>query len=61
MRAEFLDPAREAFTQGFQVAATVSGAIIVASAVLIATLLRRAEDSDEHVRLSAAIAVEPGG
>jgi MFS transporter, DHA2 family, multidrug resistance protein len=61
MRAEFLDPAREAFTQGFQVAATVSGAIIVASAVLIATLLRRAEDSDEHVRLPAAIAVESCG
>jgi DHA2 family multidrug resistance protein-like MFS transporter len=56
MRAELLDPAREAFTQALQVAATVSGAIIVVAALLVATVVRRA---DEHVRLPAAIAVEP--
>jgi DHA2 family multidrug resistance protein-like MFS transporter len=40
-RADLLEPAREAFTNGLQVAATVSGAIVVAAALLIATLLRR--------------------
>ena len=44
MRAEFLEPARAAFTQGLQVAATVSGAIIAAAALLVVTLLRRGED-----------------
>jgi MFS transporter, DHA2 family, multidrug resistance protein len=56
MRAEFLDPAREAFTQGLQVAATVSGAIILAAAILIATVLRReetSENSEEHSLLPA--------
>jgi MFS transporter, DHA2 family, multidrug resistance protein len=40
MRAAVLDPAREAFTHGLQVAATVSGALIVAAAVLVATIVR---------------------
>ena len=38
--ADLLDPAREAFTQALQVAATVSGVLIVAAAVLVARLLR---------------------
>jgi DHA2 family multidrug resistance protein-like MFS transporter len=38
--ASVLEPAREAFTHGLQVAATVSGALVVAAALLVATLLR---------------------
>jgi DHA2 family multidrug resistance protein-like MFS transporter len=38
--AGVLEPAREAFTQGLQVAATVSGALVVAAALLVARLLR---------------------
>jgi MFS transporter, DHA2 family, multidrug resistance protein len=41
LAAEVLEPAREAFTQGLQVAATVSGILLVAAAVLIARLLER--------------------
>jgi MFS transporter, DHA2 family, multidrug resistance protein len=37
-----LAPAREAFTHALQVTATVSGAIIVAAALLVASLVRRA-------------------
>ena len=37
--ADVLDAARDAFTQGLQVAATVSGALVVAAAVMIARLL----------------------
>jgi MFS transporter, DHA2 family, multidrug resistance protein len=55
MRAEILDPAREAFTHALTVAATVSGAIIVAAAILVATVVRR-----EHgPMLEPAVAVEP--
>jgi DHA2 family multidrug resistance protein-like MFS transporter len=38
--ADVLEPAREAFAQGFQVAATVSGLLLVAAAVLVARLMR---------------------
>jgi DHA2 family multidrug resistance protein-like MFS transporter len=38
--ADVLGPAREAFTHGLQVAATVSGALVVAAALLVAALLR---------------------
>ena len=41
LRPGALEPAREAFTQGLQVAATVSGAIIAAAALLVAGGLRR--------------------
>jgi MFS transporter, DHA2 family, multidrug resistance protein len=60
VRAELLEPAREAFTHGLQVAATVSGAIIVAAAIVIARGLRR-ERRDDRARLPAAIAAEPTG
>jgi MFS transporter, DHA2 family, multidrug resistance protein len=40
LAADVLEPAREAFTQGLQVAATVSGVLIVAAAVMVARLLR---------------------
>jgi DHA2 family multidrug resistance protein-like MFS transporter len=39
--AGVLEPAREAFTQGLQVAATVSGVLLVAAAVLVARLVGR--------------------
>jgi DHA2 family multidrug resistance protein-like MFS transporter len=39
--AELLEPARDAFVHGLQVAATVSGALVVAAAVMVARLLRR--------------------
>ncbi len=55
-RAEFLDPAREAFTHALQVAATVSGAIIIAAALLVATLVRRAESGRAP---APVVAVEP--
>jgi DHA2 family multidrug resistance protein-like MFS transporter len=46
--ADLLGPAREAFVQGLQVAATVSGVLVVAAAVLIARLL--------HVETRQAVA-----
>jgi MFS transporter, DHA2 family, multidrug resistance protein len=57
MRAEFLDPAREAFTQALQVAATVSGAILVAAAILVATIVRRADERAPV--LAPAVAIDP--
>jgi DHA2 family multidrug resistance protein-like MFS transporter len=38
--ADVLEPARDAFVQGLHVAATVGGALVVAAALLVATLLR---------------------
>jgi DHA2 family multidrug resistance protein-like MFS transporter len=38
--ADLLEPAREAFVQGLQVAATIGGVLAVAAAVLVARLLR---------------------
>jgi DHA2 family multidrug resistance protein-like MFS transporter len=39
LAAEVLEPAREAFVQGLQVAATLSGALVAAAAVMVARLL----------------------
>ena len=50
--AALLEPAREAFTQALQVAATVSGVLVVAAAVLVARLLRRG--GEPRVRTSVA-------
>jgi MFS transporter, DHA2 family, multidrug resistance protein len=52
LRADVLDPAREAFTHGLQVAATVSGALIAVAAILIARTVRRE-------RAPVAVAVGP--
>ena len=54
MRADLLEPAREAFTQGFQVAATLSGAIIAAATILVAAGLWR-----PGRRQPAVVAIEP--
>ena len=62
LAAEVLDPAREAFTQGLQVAATVSGILLVAAAVLVARLLARGEERPESERTptpTVALAMEP--
>jgi DHA2 family multidrug resistance protein-like MFS transporter len=56
LRPGALEPAREAFTQGLQVAATVSGAIIAAAALLVAGGLRR-----RGARSAAALAGASSG
>ena len=62
LATDVLDPAREAFTLGLQVAATVSGVLIVAAAVMVATLLRRDDQGHESERTSTdSIAVAPQG
>ena len=43
--ADLLEPARDAFTQGLQVAATLSGVLIVGAAVMVARLLWRGDDT----------------
>ena len=62
LRHEFLEPAREAFTHALQVAASVSGALIVVAALLIATVFRRAQSpdgSEERAPRPATLAVAP--
>jgi MFS transporter, DHA2 family, multidrug resistance protein len=62
LATDVLDPAREAFTQGLQVAATVSGVLIVAAAVLVATLLRRGHPTQKSEPTAApSMAVAPQG
>jgi MFS transporter, DHA2 family, multidrug resistance protein len=63
LAADVLEPAREAFTQGLQVAATVSGVLVVVAAVMVARLLRRGEEpreSEERAGPSAALATQQG-
>jgi DHA2 family multidrug resistance protein-like MFS transporter len=56
--ADLLEPAREAFTQGLQVAATVSGVLVVAAAALVARLLRQGDESQESEdRAAPSVAV----
>ena len=47
LAADVLEPAREAFTQALQVAATVSGVLVVAAAILVARLMRRSDGARE--------------
>jgi MFS transporter, DHA2 family, multidrug resistance protein len=44
LAVDLLEPAREAFTQGFQTAATLGGMLVVTTAVLVARLLRTGDD-----------------
>jgi MFS transporter, DHA2 family, multidrug resistance protein len=62
LAVEVLEPAREAFTQGLQVAATVSGVLIVASALIVAKLMRQDGKAERSERLApaAAVATESG-
>ena len=54
--ADVLEPAREAFTQGLQVAATVSGFLVVAAAVMVARLLRQGDEAQESEETVPSIA-----
>jgi MFS transporter, DHA2 family, multidrug resistance protein len=47
LAADVLEPAREAFTQALQVAATLSGVLVVAAAVIVARLLRQSNEATE--------------
>ena len=48
--ADVLEPAREAFTQGLQVAPTVSGVLVVAAAVMVARLLWAGDEAHESAK-----------
>jgi DHA2 family multidrug resistance protein-like MFS transporter len=61
LAADVLAPAREAFTQGLQVAATVSGVLIVAAAVMVARLLQRGDQAHESEARAAPIVALEGG
>jgi MFS transporter, DHA2 family, multidrug resistance protein len=64
LAADVLEPAREAFTQGLQVAATVSGVLVVAAAAMVARLLRGGEtgEADEETAApSVALATQQPG
>src|SRR5215204_2791206 len=59
--ADVLQPAREAFTQALQVAATVSGVLVVAAAVIVVRLLRQgdeAQESKDRAAPSVAVATQ---
>ena len=59
--AEVIAPAREALTQALQVAATVSGVLIVAAAVIVAQLVRRGDEpqlSEDTLPLSIRVATQ---
>jgi MFS transporter, DHA2 family, multidrug resistance protein len=57
LAADVLEPARDAFTQGLQVAATVSGVLVIAAAVLVARLLRAEEPQESEDSTAPAVAV----
>jgi DHA2 family multidrug resistance protein-like MFS transporter len=59
--ADVLEPAREAFTHGLQAAATVSGLLVIAAAVMVARILRQgdqAQASEETAAPSIALATQ---
>jgi MFS transporter, DHA2 family, multidrug resistance protein len=53
LAADVLDASREAFTDGLQIAATVSGALVIAAAVMVARLLQRERALSTAVPASA--------
>jgi DHA2 family multidrug resistance protein-like MFS transporter len=53
LAADVLEPAREAFTQALQVAATLSAALVVAAAVMVVRLLREADEAQESEEAAA--------
>jgi MFS transporter, DHA2 family, multidrug resistance protein len=59
---EVLEPAREAFVQGLQVAATLGGVLMVTAAVLVARLVRRGDEPHQaqahQPALTSGVAVE---
>jgi DHA2 family multidrug resistance protein-like MFS transporter len=63
LSAQLLDAAREAFTQGVQLAAGISAAVVILAAVLAVVLLRRVGASSEsapHRDLKPGVAVRTG-
>jgi DHA2 family multidrug resistance protein-like MFS transporter len=61
LAGDLLGPARAAFTQGLQVAATVSGVLVIAAAVMVARLLRHGDDAragEETATRSVAVATQ---
>jgi DHA2 family multidrug resistance protein-like MFS transporter len=54
LAADVIESSREAFTQAMQVAATVSAALLVAAAVLVARLVRQGDDTHEARELAPA-------
>jgi DHA2 family multidrug resistance protein-like MFS transporter len=63
LAADVLAAARDAFAQSLEVAATVSGVLVVAAAILVARLLMRGEEPEapaEPVAAPVAVAVESG-
>jgi DHA2 family multidrug resistance protein-like MFS transporter len=60
LAADVLEPAREAFTQGYEVAVTLGGLLLVVAAVLVARLLRRDDDPQEAVAPGALAAPQEG-
>jgi MFS transporter, DHA2 family, multidrug resistance protein len=59
LAADVLEPAREAFAQGLEVAATVSGALVVAAAVMVARLLRCENQALPEAATPAAAVATP--
>ncbi len=55
LAADVLEPAREAFTQGLQVAATVSGVLVVAAAAMVARLLWLGREPDKEAHHVTAL------
>jgi MFS transporter, DHA2 family, multidrug resistance protein len=61
LAADLLDPLREAFTQGLQVAATVSGVLLVAAAVVVGRLVRREDPHETETTAEPAVALATEG
>jgi len=56
---DLLESAREAFTQALEVAATVSGVLVLAAAILVGRLLARDRKAQtQHLAMTSRIAVE---
>jgi MFS transporter, DHA2 family, multidrug resistance protein len=62
LAADVLEPARAAFTQGLEVAVTLSGVLLVAAAILVARLLRGGEpDESEAAPVPVPVAAAQEG
>jgi MFS transporter, DHA2 family, multidrug resistance protein len=59
LAADVLEPAREAFVQGLQLAATVSGALVLAAAVMVGRLLLTSRDRGESTDKVALATAQP--
>jgi MFS transporter, DHA2 family, multidrug resistance protein len=59
LAVDVLEPAREAFTQALQAAATVSGVLVVAAAIIVARLVaRERRPCERQAGLTATVAVQ---